>query len=146
MATSKIADYKKGHGLCVAIFNVAFGQAKPNQLDIEGKFRVGADIDMVNFTKSISSLDMTYEYHGNKKGAEIVDIMKDIRRRVNKDQDLYNSLIVLISSHGKENTILGIDNEEVDFKECIVKPLHNARCEGLKGKPKLFIVTACRAT
>ena len=54
-------------------------------------------------------------------------------------------MIVCISSHGAANgRIISSDCLELDLEQDILRRFNNLFCPKLKGKPKFFLVQACR--
>merc|ERR1712018_828519 len=53
-------------------------------------------------------------------------------------------MIFMVASHGVENVIYGTDFQKIDVYEELVRPFHNFNCEGLRGKPKIFVINSCR--
>ena len=53
-----------------------------------------------------------------------------------------DSAIVVMMSHGMKETILGVDEKEVNVHELVGLLIKEA--PGLRGKPKIFILQACR--
>ncbi|XP_063409571.1 caspase-6-like [Mytilus trossulus] len=60
-------------------------------------------------------------------------------------QDLYqvDSLIVVLMSHGNNEFILGVDCERLNVID-LIKKFNADHCPAMMGKPKMFIVNACR--
>jgi hypothetical protein len=55
----------------------------------------------------------------------------------------HDGLVVFISSHGKPKGILAVDKEIVKVDE-LTSRVNGRQCESLRGKPKLFFISACR--
>ena len=51
--------------------------------------------------------------------------------------------MVFISSHGKARGILAVDRKIVEVEE-ITSRVNGKQCKALRGKPKLFFISACR--
>jgi hypothetical protein len=51
--------------------------------------------------------------------------------------------VVFISSHGRKKGILAVDRGVVELEE-LTSRVNGMRCESLRGKPKLFFISACR--
>ena len=52
--------------------------------------------------------------------------------------------IVAIMSHGDENHLLSADGYGLDIQKELLEKFNTANCPGLEGKPKWFIIQACR--
>ena len=57
--------------------------------------------------------------------------------------DNYDGLIVIISSHGKQKGIYTVDKNIVTVEE-LTSRVNGRQCPSLRGKPKLFFISACR--
>ena len=144
MAESNDIHYKKGPGLLICIVNSAYGPTVADAIDFQGIYRTGAGIDISNIASKIAPfLDVKYVFKENLKSAEILSFLQD-QRDIVEQEGIYHSLILLISSHGERNTIVGIDEQVIDIEEGIIRPFNNENFRGLRGKPKTFIFNCCR--
>ena len=72
------------------------------------------------------------------------DIKSILWRLSKRDFSEYSGLIVTITTHGRQGNVLyGQDGSTVQLKE-LAEMFNSANCKGLKNKPKIFIVNACR--
>ena len=55
----------------------------------------------------------------------------------------HDGLMVFISSHGKAKGILAVDKQIVKLDELISR-VNGRQCKSLRGRPKLFFISACR--
>ena len=63
----------------------------------------------------------------------------------NQDHKNADAFVLIIMSHGNDNTVQGTDWNELSLKE--VKDYFNAKgCPSLINKPKAFIVQACQGS
>ena len=69
--------------------------------------------------------------------------MKNLKDR--KNISLCSCVVVIILSHGCNEEIEGSDNRMVALKD-LTNYLSDANCRPLRGKPKVFIVQACRGS
>ena len=137
--------YKNGRGLCIFINNVVFAKKIGRNESLHGgRARFGAGLDALIIQKAMGHLDMEFIPEENLTASEIEKCLTEYRDLVNSNKDTYHSLIVIVSSHGCEGTILGTDENPVDVQTKIVEPFHNTMCVGLQGSPKIFIINACR--
>ena len=51
--------------------------------------------------------------------------------------------IVIILSHGNDGVVFSSDDKEIHIAD-IEKEFHNSKCRSLQGKPRIFIIDACR--
>ena len=134
-AKTKYPVIHRGHPLCGVIINI-------ENFDTLKK-RDGSARDV----KQIMDLLDTYGVQYNKEINSTAEGMKDALVKL-KEWDLpsYSGLIVTIMTHGGAgNTLYGKDGRKVQLKE-LAKIFNSAECEGLRNKPKIFIVNACRGS
>ena len=71
-------------------------------------------------------------------------LFKDLKSFSEINHNYLNSAIFVIMSHGvRDKTFVTSDNEEVDLME-VYSMFNNVNCNGLKNKPKIFILHFCR--
>lgn len=131
-----IEDYKMSssdRGICLIINNVQF------ELDSLPK-RKGSDMDAYRFKEIFKQLGFTVESKRNLTAEKMKSILKQISARCVAKHD---ALTVILLSHGTESGIYGTDGLEVDMND-ILTYFDNKKCKQMLGKPKLFIVQACR--
>lgn len=123
----------KNRGICLIINNIEF------EMDILAK-RKGSDMDAYRFKKIFHQLGFQVESKRNLTSDKMKKLFKQISARCLSKHD---SLIVILLSHGTESGIYGTDGLEVDLND-ILREFDNKRCRALIGKPKVFIIQACR--
>lgn len=129
-------DYKmsaKPRGECLIINNVDF------ENNIFAK-RVGSDKDAHDFKLTFVELGFEVDSRRNLTSEDMRKAFKRTSMKCNKRHD---ALIVILLSHGTEDGIYGIDCIEIDLND-ILNYFDNKRCRDMVGKPKVFIVQACR--
>merc|ERR1739838_101048 len=105
--------------------------------------RKGASEDSKKLKDLADFLGYKYVEHRDLKKEEIKDVLKRAAEETDKET-VGSCLICAISSHGNED-------DEI-FTKCtsrvplvdFVEPFSDTKCESLRGKPKVFIVQACR--
>lgn len=76
----------------------------------------------------------------------VQDMYDKLRKfATNSDHRKHDSSVVVILSHGEEGMIYGTDDRLVAIDQ-ILNLFSNSNAKELKGKPKLFIVQACRGS
>nr|ARI72010.1 caspase 1 [Paralichthys olivaceus] len=112
--------------------------------------RHGAEKDELNTEKLLTDLGYEVVKHTNLTAKAIDDaVIKFSKHPKLRETD---SVMVVIMSHGKRGTILGVDwkprtdDEEMDeFSiDNIYKHLGSENCPALLNKPKILIIQACR--
>ncbi|XP_049582539.1 caspase a-like [Syngnathus scovelli] len=128
--------------VALLITNIKF---KDKSLD-----RAGAEVDERNMYRLLQALGYEVVKHTNLTGQEMDKAVFDFSKHSKlKDTD---SVFVVIMSHGKLGSILGVNwNETQTAAEADVFPIDNiykrlnsANCKALIDKPKIIIIQACR--
>ncbi|ETN64648.1 hypothetical protein AND_003603 [Anopheles darlingi] len=102
--------------------------------------REGSEKDMDKINSFFENYRIDKKIHVNKTAADVRYVMDNIARQ---NFSNYSCLIIIIMSHGLMNDqIAAFDGETYGFEEDIVEKCTSNRT--LDGKPKLFIVQACR--
>ena len=117
-------------GICLAILNGTFGGKKDFEIDI----------DRQTISKTFEELQFECHIHENL-GAE--DMLNVIKETAALDHSKYNALVVLASSHGLKDRVLGTDWKAVSFNK-IIRCFTSIECQTLAYKPKLFLFDVCR--
>jgi len=118
---------------------LAFIQEKFKETDD----RKGASEDSKKLKDLADFLGYKYVEHRDLEEKEIKDELKKAAEETDKET-VGSCLICAISSHGNENDeILTKCTSWVPLVD-FVEPFSDTKCESLRGKPKVFIVQACR--
>lgn len=120
-------------GICLIINNVLF------ELDVFSK-RKGSDMDAFRFKEIFKQLGFLVECKRNLTADKMKAAFRQISARCMSKHD---ALVVILLSHGTESGVYGTDGLEVDMND-ILTYFDNKKCKQLMGKPKVFIVQACR--
>ena len=105
--------------------------------------REGADEDvklLYHLFKNLGLMPFVCENKTAKEMLDIVDSYKDNKEPLSK----FGCLFLAISTHGGERDVIyGNDGIGIELSE-IVSRFDNDRCPPMIGKPKVFLVQACR--
>lgn len=93
--------------------------------------------------ETFSGLGYYVEVFNNQTSIELKVTINELARKV--DLSGYGSLVVCLLSHGFEGSILCSDNVPVNINRLQSK-FSLQKCPHFYGKPKVFIVQACRNT
>lgn len=129
-------DYKMAsnqRGICLIVNNVMF------DFEVLPK-RKGSDMDAFRFKEVFKQLGFTVESKRNLTADKMKAVFKQVSARCTIKHD---ALVVILLSHGTESGIYGTDGVEVDMND-ILTYFDNKKCKNMMGKPKVFIVQACR--
>ena len=102
--------------------------------------RQGSAKDIEMLERLFEALDFKVKIQRNPKREDILEVLDNIS---NEDHSNYDCFVLCLMSHGLEGFVYGADGETV-LLEDVCGFFSNARCRTLKGKPKLFVIQACR--
>lgn len=123
-------------GPCLIINNVDF------EADIFPQ-RKGSDEDARRFDDIFQQLGFKVFMFRNQTADQMKKLFRDLSRECRKEHD---ALFVFILSHGSEHGIYGTDGIEVCLESEILVNFDNRHCEAMVGKPKVFVLQACRGS
>ncbi|XP_047628299.1 caspase-3 [Phacochoerus africanus] len=122
-------------GLCIIINNKNFDK------NTGMACRSGTDVDAANLRETFTNLKYEVRNKNDLTREEILELMHSVSK---EDHSKRSSFICVLLSHGEEGKIFGT-NGPVDLKK-LTSFFRGDCCRTLTGKPKLFIIQACRGT
>jgi len=103
--------------------------------------RIGSECDRKNLQNLFEQMDFEVEVKSDLTKPELVKALKAFSEdRRHEDNDM---MILVILSHGREGEINTVEGQPYEL-ERVFAQFNNQQCPYLKGKPKFFIVQACR--
>ncbi|XP_076084973.1 uncharacterized protein LOC143055700 [Mytilus galloprovincialis] len=129
---------KPGQKGLVLIVNFLFS-GKPNE-------RQGSEIDVKNLTVFFrDELEYQVECQSDMTKTDLQIYLQNFEKdNLTQNANAYHSFICVVMSHGDENGIQTLDeSKRITVKE-IQRPFKNKPDGKFNGKPKLFLVQACR--
>ena len=128
-------DYPR-RGKAVIINNRTFSP----RLEREGLTeRKGTDTDASRICKRLQQLGFLVEKHQDVKAKEMIQILHQYSSEDHSDADCF---VCVLLSHGEPDMIYGSDDKvELTY---IFQLFDGINCPSLRGKPKIFIIQACR--
>ncbi|XP_038051916.1 uncharacterized protein LOC119724777 [Patiria miniata] len=114
-----------------------------NNSDFDQCEREGSQIDMDNMKHLFQELGYEIVCHEDLTGQEITENFKEFASKFNQEGARYDSAVIVLMSHGDKGVILGTDRAHVKLRD-LQRELEADQCPGLKGKPKMYFVQACR--
>ena len=130
-------DYKmtsRPRGLCLIVNNINFeGDIFPT--------RKGSDEDANRFDLIFRQLGFETIMTRNLTADQMRAKFRELSSACKADHD---ALFVFILSHGSEHGIYGTDGMEVYLESEIISCFDNRNCKAMIGKPKVFVIQACR--
>ena len=109
--------------------------------------RTGTDVDAMRLQTLFVYLGFTPKYFENLKTQQMRTELTTLSKA---DHSAYDCFIVAVLSHGDEGKIYGTDSRPGTDSALMVEELgalfDGNRCPSLKGKPKVFVLQACRGS
>lgn len=130
-------DYKmtsRPRGNCLIVNNINF------ENDIFPT-RKGSDEDANRFDQIFKQLGFKTIMTRNLTAEQMKNKFKELSAACKPEHD---ALFVFILSHGSEHGIYGTDGLEVYLESEIISCFDNRNCKAMIGKPKVFVIQACR--
>merc|ERR1711892_555666 len=102
--------------------------------------RDGTDQDVVNLRSTLDSLNFDVIVHQDKRCREIEDILENLANEDHSDADC---LFVALFTHGGEEEMVWAYDLQFST-EIFWSTMSSTNCPSLAGKPKIYLVQACR--
>lgn len=122
-------------GICIIINNKNFHKSTGMSS------RSGTDVDAANLRETFMGLKYQVRNKNDLTREDILELMDSVSK---EDHSKRSSFVCVILSHGDEGVIYGT-NGPVELKK-LTSFFRGDYCRSLTGKPKLFIIQACRGT
>ena len=122
----------KYRGKCVIINNTYFDSPTLGE-------RKGTQVDRQSLTNCFKQLDFDV-YNWDEKGS--LDIRLGIDRLAREDFTDHDCLVICVLTHGEQNYLYAKDDKYC--VEYLFESFKSDVCKTLAGKPKIFIIQACR--
>ncbi|XP_027055203.1 caspase-3-like, partial [Pocillopora damicornis] len=126
-------DLKVKSGYVLVIHNYSFPKR-------EEAVRHGSEEDVKNLCSLFDDFNFKTRIVNNLTQSQMVEILSETAE---KDFSRYDCFLCVILSHGLKDGILGIDDEKIKI-EAITSNFRRDACPSLEGKPKIFLIQACR--
>ena len=122
-------------GICVIISNETFASKKH-------KKRKGTLADEKSLKDTFEWLGFEVQLEQNCTADQIYQKLKAI---ADKNHGNYTAFVCCILTHGGESELIGTDSKPMERAK-IARLFGENSCEGLAGKPKIFLFQACRGS
>jgi len=103
--------------------------------------RTGTDVDAAKLYSMCKKLGFQTELKSNQT---CNNMLRKVREVANLDHTDMDCFLLVVLSHGDEGIVYGTDG--VMALDILTSPFKGMNCPSLVGKPKLFMVQACRGT
>ncbi|XP_030588377.1 caspase-6 isoform X2 [Archocentrus centrarchus] len=101
--------------------------------------RHGTNADRYNLEKRLKNLNFEVRPYDNYKQVEVLDKLAEAAEEDHSDADCF---LIAFLSHGEDDHVYCHDGK-INIRE-ITSMFKGNKCESLIGKPKIFIIQACR--
>ena len=98
--------------------------------------------DVKGLKSLFDDFNFTTKIHNNLEQREIKGLLQDTSE---KDFGRYDCFVCVILSHGSKDGIYGTDDNLINI-EAITSCFRRNECPSLEGKPKIFLIQACRGS
>jgi len=105
--------------------------------------RIGSDIDRKNLTALFENLGFGVEQKLNLSKRQLLQTLAEFAE--DERHATADMMVLIVLSHGWEGVIFTSDGLKVEL-ERVFEQFNNQGCPKLKGKPKFFIMQACRGS
>lgn len=131
--------YRMNNGICLIINNEHFYDNDHNEMSELRRW--GTDLDASRLKKLFEQLRFKVRFEYDLTEKEIKGAVQSLVSECHKNAGCYDSVCLVILSHGTDGYIYGTDFEN---KINLDKDVLNLFDDVLIGKPKLFVFQACR--
>ncbi|KAL1023877.1 hypothetical protein UPYG_G00048310 [Umbra pygmaea] len=105
--------------------------------------RCGFEVDRQTMEKFFKDFNFCYQFVLDKNTEDMRNAVKDFRDSINSSKENISCVLVVTSSHGNRHGIQDAQGDILKIKD-IITPFGDELCPKMKGKPKIFIIDACR--
>lgn len=119
---------------------IIFSHSSFEVQDVKLPNREGSDVDCKMLTESLERLGFDVNLYKDKRLRDILDITTKVSLMDHSNSDC---LLVAVLSHGDDGEIIYAYDSPYQISN-LWKPFTGELCRTLVGKPKIFIVQACR--
>ncbi|XP_042526639.1 caspase-14 [Dipodomys spectabilis] len=105
--------------------------------------REGSEADLDALERMFRQLRFENTTKENPTGQQFLEEMRTFQETLDGWAEPVSCAFVVLMAHGDEGLLKGVDEEMVEL-DSLFAALNNKNCAALRGKPKLFMVQACR--
>ena len=124
-----------GHGRLAVIFNHYAFQDNRNEP------RRGTEKDVEALCSALPKLGFKINKYQDLTKAQIIRRVNEVARR---DHAKIDALMVIVMTHGNAHDIVEAHDDSYNARKVLIEPF--LRNQSLAGKPKIFIIQACKGT
>lgn len=107
------------------------------------KAREGSEADLDALERMFQLLGFESSMKRNPTAQQFQEELEKFQQAMDAREDFVSCAFVVLMAHGLEGRLKGEDGQMVEL-ENLFKVLNNKNCLALRGKPKVYIIQACR--
>ncbi|XP_031673812.1 caspase-14 isoform X1 [Oncorhynchus kisutch] len=107
--------------------------------------RCSFEVDRQTMETFFEGCGFQYRSVLDETAQEMKEEVINFRNSINRSSGNISCVFVVTSSHGHRDVIIGADKKTLAVKD-IIEPFGDELCPKMKGKPKVFIIDACRGS
>ena len=112
--------------------------------DEEFKPRFGTEADVISLRKTLLALNFEVEVHHDLRIKEIKNQLEKLSAEDHRDADC---VLVAVLTHGEEGRLIDVEGTDYSQEELWKPFLEDVPIKvSLVGKPKIFLIQACRGS
>ncbi|EDL89447.1 rCG29288, partial [Rattus norvegicus] len=107
------------------------------------KAREGSEVDMDALERMFQYLKFESTMKRDPTAQQFLDDMDEFQQTIENWKEPVSCAFVVLMAHGEEGFLKGEDGNMVRLED-LFEVLNNKNCKALRGKPKVYIIQACR--
>uniref|UniRef100_A0A8C3W9Y5 Caspase-14 n=1 Tax=Catagonus wagneri TaxID=51154 RepID=A0A8C3W9Y5_9CETA len=107
------------------------------------KAREGSQADLDALESMFQQLGFESTVKKDPTAQQFYEELEKFQQAIDAREDFVSCAFVVLMAHGLEGRLKGEDDQMVELED-LFQVLNNKNCRGLRAKPKVYIVQACR--
>ncbi|XP_031206012.1 caspase-14 [Mastomys coucha] len=107
------------------------------------KARKGSEVDMDALESMFHYLKFESTMKRDPTAQQFLDELDEFQQTIDNWKEPVSCAFVVLMAHGEEGLLKGEDEKMVRLED-LFEVLNNKNCKALRGKPKVYIIQACR--
>ncbi|XP_006513223.1 caspase-14 isoform X1 [Mus musculus] len=107
------------------------------------KAREGSEVDMEALERMFRYLKFESTMKRDPTAQQFLEELDEFQQTIDNWEEPVSCAFVVLMAHGEEGLLKGEDEKMVRLED-LFEVLNNKNCKALRGKPKVYIIQACR--
>uniref|UniRef100_A0A8C6G519 Caspase-14 n=1 Tax=Mus spicilegus TaxID=10103 RepID=A0A8C6G519_MUSSI len=107
------------------------------------KAREGSEVDMEALERMFHYLKFESTMKRDPTAQQFLEELDEFQQTIDNWEEPVSCAFVVLMAHGEEGLLKGEDEKMVRLED-LFEVLNNKNCKALRGKPKVYIIQACR--